>query len=211
MNKVFYFVLPLLVFLLLAGVFLSKSEESMQIRVAICPNYHYLEDFLTENNYQVIKTNSSSESFNLLKNHSTDLILTGRTAKPSEVIPNLDFIVIGEEGYSFLSRELVVIQHSQMADLYFVTDLDEERLKNIFPIKNIKKAEDIYNFTDDEILITSWENTDFNKAEIIHVLKDNGQRDPLSRRLSIYYLKTNESLALNLSNLIKSNLDSLMH
>lgn len=211
MRKVFYFSLLLLVSLFAISGYLSKQDESAEIKVAICPTYHYLEDSLLESNYRVIKTNSSSENFELLENRSTDLILTGRTAKPSEVITNLDFMVVEEEGYSFLSREPKIIQHSQMADLYFVTDLDEERLKKIFPIKNIEKVEDIYNHTNDKILITSWENTDFSKAEITHVLKDNGQRDPLSRRLSIYYLKSNKSLATDLFNTIKPNKDNLKH
>lgn len=200
MKLITIFITLILAIFLISSFFTHRDQK---IKVVVCPTYYYLEEILIENNYEVIKTKSSAESFALLKTNSADLILTGRTAKQIEKVPNLDFIVIGEEGYSFLGRESNTINHSQMANLNFVTDLDAEKIKNEFPIKNLRKVADVYDFSDQEIIITNWENTDFEKADIVHVLKNNGERDPLSRRLNIYYLNENENPAKELISLIK--------
>ncbi len=204
--KTLFGIFLLIIVIFLISFFSMKSQQNTDIKIALCPTYYYLENTLVSNDYEVIKTDSSSESFNLLKNNSVGLILTGRTAKPSEIISDLDFIIVGKEDYSFLGKESDIIYNDQMQELNFVTDLDEEDLKSKFPIKNIRKVEDVYDFIDNEIIITSWENTDFDKAEIVHVLNRTGEREPLSRKLNIYYVKSNENLASDLYTLIKKEI-----
>jgi len=52
---------------------------------------------------------------------------------------------------------------------------------------NISQVENVYQYMDEGIIITSWENTDYNRAEIIHLLENNGRRVKLSRQATAYY------------------------
>jgi hypothetical protein len=47
-------------------------------------------------------------------------------------------------------------------------------------------VEDIYEYLDKGIVITSWENTDYRRTAIVHVIEDNQERLALSRRPTLY-------------------------
>ncbi len=68
--------------------------------------------------------------------------------------------------------------------------MDVESLENELSIDNIidniQEVKNVYEHLNDGIVITSWENTDYAKANIVHVMKDNGERIKLSRRPTIY-------------------------
>lgn len=160
---------------------LSKQEE--KVRIAVCPTYHEIVKKLDSNNYQIILTNSTAESINFLTKNQTDLILSGRTLKPEE--PNMEKAVIGE-GYSFLNKNGSTVYINQLKNYNIYTDLESKILEKAFLLEEVQKVDDVYEYLDQGIIITSWENTDYSQAEIVHVLNLDGSRTYLSRRLTLY-------------------------
>lgn len=133
--------------------------------------------------YQVIETESTAQSIALLKNGQVDMILAGRTLKPNE--PQLDHLLI-EDGYSFLSSQEKIIFINQLNNYNIYTDLDAETIKEKFFVEKIETVDNVYEYLNKGIVITSWENTNYNKAEIIHLLDRGGERVILSRRPTVY-------------------------
>ncbi len=161
----------------------KKPPVQEKIKIAACPTCYKLNKKLDLEKYQVIKTNSTAQSITLLGNGQVDMILAGRTLKPNE--PQMDSLLI-EDGYSFLSIPGKTIYIDQLNNYNIYTDLDEEELKQKFFIEKINKVEDVYEYLDKGIVITSWENTDYTKAEIVHLLEKNSERVKLSRRPTLY-------------------------
>lgn len=181
---IFVFVSSVLVF--------SKKDNANQpdfayqkekVRIAVCPTCYETARRLDAEEYQVILTASTAESLSLLKNNQVDMILSGRTLKPSE--PDMNFILI-EDGFSFLSSQEISISLGELNSYVVYTDLDSELLKRYFSIKTIQKVDDVYMYLNHGIAITSWENTDYSRAKIVHVFEESGERVKLSRRPTIY-------------------------
>ena len=164
-------------------VFTDKMPAQEKIKIAACPTCYKLSKKLDLEKYQIIKTNSTAQSIALLKSGQADMILAGRTLKPNE--PQMDYLLI-DEGYSFLSNQGATIFIDQLNDYNIYTDLDKEELKEKLPIEKIQVVNNIYEYLDKGIIITSWENTDYNQAKIIHLLERNGERSRLSRRPTVY-------------------------
>ncbi len=163
------------------GVSLVKN------RIAACPTFHKYLRNLDQDIFDVYFTNSSSESFYLLENNQVDLILSGRTLKLDEnFFPNK---VLGDYNnyYSFLSANTKTIYLNELNFYNFYTDLDRNKVKKDLGIEEIEEVENVYNFLNDGIVITSWERTDFSKSEMVHVLKEDDSRLELSRIPIIYY------------------------
>ncbi|MDZ7798705.1 MAG: hypothetical protein U5L76_03765 [Patescibacteria group bacterium] len=161
---------------------LSRSKQE-KIRIAACPTCYELSKKLDLEKYQVIETNSTAQSIALLQNKKADMILAGRTLKPHE--PQLEYMVI-DEGYSFLSNQGKTIFINQLNDYNVYTDLNAEELKEKLSIEKIQTVDNVYEYLDKGIVITSWENTDYNQAEIVHLLEKNRERVKLSRRPTVY-------------------------
>lgn len=154
-----------------------------KIKVAACPTCYELSKKLDLEKYQVIKTNSTAQSIAFVESEQADMILAGRTLKPDE--PRMDKLLI-EEGYSFLSNRGATIFIDQLDEYNVYTDLDEQELKEKLSIEKIQTVNNVYEYLDKGIIITSWENTDYDKAEIVHLLEKNGERVKLSRRPTVY-------------------------
>ena len=77
------------------------------------------------------------------------------------------------------------------------TDLETDKIRNIFDLDDVLKVEDVYEYLSLGIIITSWDNTDYSKAEIVHVLQENGKRVMDSRRPTVYCKKTCENDKIN--------------
>lgn len=195
-NKII--TLIVLVLVIIAGFFIfnfnrqNKDQNVMKeslvqekIKIAVCPTYYELSDKLDINKYQIIKTNSTAQSVNLLNNNEVDIILSGRTLKPDE--PQLNHLLIGD-GYSFLSNQELTIYIDQLNQYNIYTDLSNtEELKEKLFTKKIETVKNVYEYLDKGIVITSWENTDYDKIKIVHLLEENGERVKLSRRATVYY------------------------
>lgn len=185
MKKRIIFITILSLFVL--GLFISNifaSNKSI-IKITACPTYYYeLLDQLDPKKYELFFSESTSRSIIFLKNNIVDVIISGRTLKPGEI--NAQSLVLGK-GYSFLSNseKTIFIEELKNYDIY--TDFEVDKIKNLFPVMNISQVEDVYQYMDEGIIITSWENTDYNRAEIIHLLENNGRRVKLSRQATAYY------------------------
>jgi len=161
----------------------GKISAQEKIKIAACPTCYELSKKLDLGKYQVIKTNSTAQSIAFLKSGQADMILAGRTLKPDE--PRMDNLLISE-GYSFLSNQERAVYIDDLRDEPVYTDLNIETIKNIFTIQKIEAVENVYNYLDKGIVITSWENTDYIKAAIVHVFEESGKRVELSRRPTVY-------------------------
>ncbi len=166
----------------LDGIKAGISTFEEKNKIAACPTYHYLEEKLPEN-FEIVKTDSTSQSFNLLNKGKVDLVFSGRTLKPQD--PSYDYEIIGE-GYSFINKNGGIILERDLKNYTLYTDLNSVEIKEKFSVKDIFEVENIYDFIDKGIVITSWDNTDYDRSELIHFLNDLGERNYLSRRLTLY-------------------------
>ena len=171
-----------------------------KIRVAVCPTYHKMVESIDTEEYEFVKTGATAESLSLLMNNYADIVLAGRVLKPSE--PKLQSILVREEGYSFLSdhSRMVMVKDLNRYDIY--TNLDIALIKKLFSVEKVHQVDDVYESLDKGIVITSWENTDYARAEIVHVLQDSGEREPLSRRPTLYFSQAHAKEANDLKALL---------
>ncbi len=183
-------------------VLTEKMPVQEKIKIAACPTCYELSKKLDLEKYQVIKTNSTAESIAFLESGQADMILAGRTLKSNE--PQMDNLLI-DEGYSFLSNQDATIFVDQLNNYNVYTDLNAEELKEKLSIKNIQRVDNIYEYLDKGIIITFWENTDYNQAEIVHILERNGERLKLSRQPMVYCSNACGEQAQELVFLLKNN------
>lgn len=177
---------------------ISWCSPKKEIHIATCPTFW---DTLYQTDFLVRETQSTSESLHLLKRWYTDYVLAGRTPKPWEFEWNYKILW---SGYSFLHKKNTTISDEELQTKKFYTDLDDlENIKNIFWIQNLEKVENIYDYSDNNIIITSWENTDYNKTDIVHVLHPSWERY-IQSRIPILYCreKCNEWVIEKIKNIL---------
>jgi hypothetical protein len=194
MKKIITLTILSIIFIMGFFVFLNQNQKNKnivsgsfdleKIKVATCPSCWEIAKNINSNKYEIIPTGSTAESIALLENKKVDMILAGQKLKPQE--PKLKEVLI-EEGYSFLNNQEATIFIDQLSNYNIYSDLDEEELKEKFPIEKIQTVSNVYEYLNKGIIITSWENTDYQRAEIVHVLKEDGSRVKLSRQPTIYY------------------------
>lgn len=178
-----------------------KSLMTEKVSIAACPTFHLLLDSLDDDKYQVRPTGSTAQSLDFLASKQVDLVLSGRILKPNE--SDFKSLVVGESNFSFLSDQEIMIYQSQLEGYQIYTDLGRELVKEVFKIKQVDQVEDVYQYLDKGIVITSWDNTDYLRAKTVHLFDDFGARIKQSRRLNIHYHPDNENLAQDLLPLIK--------
>ena len=162
---------------------ISWCAQKKEVIVATCPTF---ENILYQTDFIVRKTQSTSQSLQLLKLWYVDYVLWWRTSKSGEIYQEYKILW---SGYSFLHKENKSIFDKDLQVEIFYTDLDKpEDIKEIFWIKNLERVENIYDYVENNIIITSWENTDYNKADIVHVLHPNWERY-IQSRIPILYCK----------------------
>lgn len=163
----------------------TESGMEAKVKVAACPTCFPLLESKISNSpeYDLIFTGSTGESIRLLVNGQADMILAGRKLKPGE--PDLDRHIL-EDGYSFLSSSQMLIYKEDLPDHRIFTDLDPEKIRSAFSLPEVTEVNDVYEYLDQGVVITSWDDTDYSKAKIIHLYKKNGERVKLSRRPTLY-------------------------
>ncbi|MDD5749802.1 MAG: hypothetical protein PHO91_03400 [Patescibacteria group bacterium] len=198
---------PLAIFILFLSacsntnnVLKQPLSEAEKIKIATCPTCFAMTQKLDSEKYQLIPTTSTAQSIALLQSGQVDLILAGRTLKPEE--PILDSLII-KEGYSFLAKEEIIIYSSDLANYQIYTDLDVASLKTSLEIENIEPVDDVYQYLNQGIIITSWENTDYHRANLAHILENNGKRVNLSRRPTVYCAQACDQKAQDIATLLK--------
>ncbi|MEX0910328.1 MAG: hypothetical protein WDZ73_01065 [Candidatus Paceibacterota bacterium] len=184
-------------------IFINIQKENKKIRIAVCPTVSEVAKEIDNDKYEIVNTVSTSESLSLIKSSKVDIILSGRKLKPQE--PQMDYLVLSE-GYSFLSKKGDTLFIDQLKKHNLYTDLDEKIIKDNFPFDNINYVDNVYQYLDNGIIITTWDNTDYSKAEIVHVFESNGDRFKLSRRPTIYYLKNFETEAFEIVALLNQGI-----
>jgi len=186
-NKTLIFISILIVFLftifILVFAWEDKKKDLDLIKVAACPTFYYKINKLNSDNFSVILTNSTSESLNMLKLGQVDYALGGRILFPHE--PNFEFNVVGE-AFSFLSSQSKIVYDYQLLKHSIYTDLDIDILKKNFGDLDYIAVDNVYNHLENNIVVTSWDNTDFSRAEIIHLLKHDNSRIIESRLPTVF-------------------------
>ena len=165
----------------------QETENSPDVVLAICPTYHFLIDNLEESGFEVIKTNSTSQSISLLREGKADLIISGRKPMPDE--KDLKYRAVELEGhYSFLSATSNSIYENNLNRYQVYTDQEVSDIRKTFNLEeNIVRVENVYEYLNEGIVITSWSNTDYSQSAVVHVLNSTGVRNPYSRMPFIYY------------------------
>ena len=166
------------IFILGIGIFVSLGSESSEtliyengdekkrIKIAACPTCIDSVGTIEDERYEIVPTASTAESLQLLRYEEVDMILAGRTLKPGEA--KMEAIVL-EQGYSFLSKEGGFLYRDELHDQTFYTDLKKEEIEKKIALETIQEVEDVYEYIDQGIIITSWENTDYGRAKIVHI------------------------------------------
>jgi hypothetical protein len=168
-------------------------------KIAVCPTFFNLLRNNSElSSLEIIKTKSTAESLSVLDNNLVDYSLAGRILKPEE--KKFPYKIIGA-GFSFMSENEITLKEEDLKKEKFYTDLDVENLKNIFKINQLEKVESVYEYSKRGIIITSWENTNYEKAQIVHILNEDGTRNILSRIPIIYCKNFCEEEFINKLNL----------
>lgn len=204
------------IFIFVAGIVLQKnetensenliaSEKKYFLTVAACPTFHYMLEKIENNEeIKIIKTQSTAESLDLLRERTIDLIISGRALKSTE--PKLSFKKIGS-GYDFIFNEEIFILEEEMRFIPFYTNLSLEKIIEDFTFiseQNLTKTEDIYKVLDKGIIITFLE--DEMKGEMVHIFQENEERMRLSRLPRLYYSFDFEEEKVNfIKEIIKEN------
>jgi hypothetical protein len=177
--------------LLLMGSFSKEDEilgleeaEKEILSVAVCPSFYNL---LSGNgSIDIIKTDSTSESLELIEKGEVDAVISGRALKKEE--PQLSYQIIGD-GYDFLYKDEVIILEKEMEFIPFFTNIDVDKIISDFQYiskENILKVDNVFDYLEEGVVITLLE--DKLIGEVAHILKEDGTRVYLSRRPRIYYL-----------------------
>lgn len=175
--------------------------EEVKVRIASCPTGYELIKDLGGDIYEVVQTASTSESLSMLTNGQADLVLAGRTLKPTE--PSLGVRVI-RDGYAVLGDREKTIYIDQLRDNVVYTDHESDEVKNVFDVDQVERVDDVYGYVNKYVVITDWDKVDYTKAGLIHVLNESGQRVLDSRRMALYYDEKDVETANKVADLIKN-------
>lgn len=175
---------------------LPKKEE---ITISACPTVY--EEYKDKINlpYKLIPTNSTAESIRLLDNNIVDFALAGRTLKNNEGQKNTYTI---RKGFAFIGIEEKSILLEDLVNYKIYTDLDINEIKEVFNIKELQFVDNVYDYIDKGVIITSWENLDYSKANIIHILDKDRKRVRMSRQPTL--ICSNNCSSVEMNNLINN-------
>ncbi len=185
-NKILIFFSIFIVFLFSIFIILileDKEKDSDLVKVVACPSFYYRINKLNSAKFSLILTSSTSESLKILESGQADYAVGGRILYSHE--PSFDLSIIGE-GFSFLSNKSRIVYNYQLQDHLIYTDLDTDILSKNFGDLNYNIVDDVYKYLEDAIVITSWDNTDFNRAEIVHLLNNDNSRNIKSRLPTVF-------------------------
>lgn len=183
MNKKILFITTLSLFIFIVAalifVFNKEKESSSTVKVATCPTfYESLNKLNNKSDYSIILTSSTGASLAMLRRGQVDYVLGGRILYPNEA--NFNQQIIGE-GFSFLSQRNFSVYDYDLYSYPIYSDLSEDLLRENFGNLDYNIVDDVYDHLNENLVITSWENTDFSRAEIVHLLRVDGSKNIKSR------------------------------
>ncbi len=164
----------------------EEKTEKETIYIATCPTFYHIENLLKESDINIVKTNSTLESINLLERGFVDFVISGRALKKEE--PNLLFEILGA-GYDFIYKDEIVIYQKDMENFIFYTNLDKENILRDFEYileENLIEVEDVLDYLNEGIVITILENK--LESNIVNIINNFNQRVRLSRLPRLYYV-----------------------
>lgn len=202
-NFIFIIISLLILILILFIIFrnvIEKNNVSL-IKIATCPTfYSKLSQLNSSSNYSVILTSSTSASLKMLEDNEVNYALGGRVLMPEEA--SFSFEVIGD-GFSFLSDKTKSIYDYNLVNYTIYSDLNIDLLRANFGDLNYQKVDIVYNYLENNIVITSWENTDYSQSEIVHILKADNNRN-IKSRIPIVFCQNicNDDIIKDIKNII---------
>jgi hypothetical protein len=151
-------ILIILFFILFKSLVKEDKNDSL-VRIATCPTfYQFLNQLNNNHNYSVILTSSTSASLAMLEKKYVDYAVGGRKLMPEE--RNFNFVVVGE-GFSFISDKSFFLYDYDLGLYPIYSDLDLDLLKTNFGDLNYQIVDNVYDYLKTNIVMTSWENTDY--------------------------------------------------
>ena len=198
--------LLLLVIIIIATSRKKTGSFNQSCRIAVCPTFYNKANKLGPEEADIIYTKSTAEGLDLLQQEKVDYVLSGRTPLPGE---NFNYQALEDysESYSFLASRTITIFTNDFDDYDFYTDLSENKIRKDLNINNINRVDNIYDYLDQGILISSWDNSNFYQANIVHVLNSDGSRVRKSRLAGIHYLENcDDNIILKIKKIINNNL-----
>lgn len=184
-------IISFLILFILFFIFLKniKEDDSYDlVKIATCPTfYSNLSQLNSIDHFSVILTSSTSDSLAMLEKRQVDYALGGRTLMPEE--QNFSFEIIGE-GFSFLSDRSFSLYDYNLSSHTIYSDINLDVLKANFGDLNYQIVDNIYDYLEDNLIITAWENTDYTQAEIVHLLRFDNSRNIKSRIPIVYCQNT---------------------
>jgi hypothetical protein len=172
------------------GVDIMGEEISSVKRIAICPTMdRVISKEIVYDEYFFVNVDSTSEAVLLLNNGEVDYVISGRIPSAEEGIGEYLHLYDGLDRFSFLSniREFVYTLELNSYPIY--TDLEEGILEDMFSLNDINYVEDVYEYLDEGIVVTTWQNTDYTKGSLVHIM-DSGTSRNIFSRLPTLFCKT---------------------
>jgi len=176
----------------------AKQINQEKVKIAVCPTFLSLASTLDQDEFEIIKTQSTSESLDLLNNKTVDYVLAGRPPKPHEKNYQTEFI--SKIGYSFVSKTEKAVTKDDLDKEKICSDLDEGKIDEGLHLKEVVQVNNILECPQESIVITSWDNTNYGEFWPVHVMNNDGLRHILSRTPIVY---CKEACPLNIINQIK--------
>lgn len=169
----------------ITGMFLGVDLEGNEI--ASCPTFWHMLEGLEDEDLEKYYTESTGQNVQGVLSGDIDAFISGRALHPEE--PDLNRKILGP-GFSFISDESREVFVGSLDEYEFYTDESKEEVIDSFEgitDDNLHRVEDVYGYLENGLVITSLENTDYSRGEIVHVLYENGSRHRYSRTPALYY------------------------
>jgi hypothetical protein len=183
-----------IILIILAGYFFVQDfitndsgtdlTEARVIKIAACPSMLALINEDLDQDIVIIETSSTADSLNLLANGQVDYVLSGRPLKPSEDL--YEQVFLDKRGYSFVSTlsQSTLIDDLKNSPIY--TDQNLQEIADRLGLENAILIEDISTRPKPSWAVTSWDNTNYQDEDILHVLNADNTRYLLSRTPILY-------------------------
>lgn len=166
-----------------------KNEVSRGKLIAACSIPYNKYKSLIPYPHKIIETSSTAESMELMKMNKVDLVISSRT-KLTEERAEKGFVL--KKGYAFLSNRQFFVFQEELSSYKIFTDQDVDLIKDLFSLEEVEFVFNPYDFLDKGIVITSWDNFDYSKAELVHVFNNKGEVLLASRQPALYCLNSCE-------------------
>ena len=164
------------------------GEGTSEIKkIAICPTmYRVMSGDIVYDEYVFVNVSSTSEGVSLLNNGGVDFVISGRIPVEEENIGEYTPLYEGLDRFSFLSNITDFVYTKDLSNYNIYTDLEEGILEGAFDLEDVEYVENVYDYSFRGLLVTSWGNTDYNKAPIVHIMDNETERNILSRLPTLF-------------------------